>query len=46
VKRRSIYVETSIVSYLAARRSRDLLVSAWQEVTHEFWNETVMSTTC
>lgn len=38
MKRNSIYIETSIVSYLAARRSRDLLVSAWQEVTHEFWN--------
>lgn len=32
-----VYVETSIVSYLAARRSRDLLVVAHQEVTREWW---------
>lgn len=35
--RDSIYIETSIVSYLAARRSRNLVVAAWQEITLEFW---------
>lgn len=33
----SIYIETSIVSYLAARRSRNLVALAWQETTWEFW---------
>jgi hypothetical protein len=33
----SVYVETSIISYLAARPSRDLLVAAHQQVTHEWW---------
>lgn len=33
----SIYVETSIVSYLTARPSRDLVRAAHQEVTCEWW---------
>ncbi len=37
MKRRSIYVETSIVSYLAARKSRNVVAAAWQHVTWEFW---------
>lgn len=32
-----VYVETSVLSYLAARPSRDLLTAAHQEVTHEWW---------
>ena len=32
VKRR-VYIETSIVSYLTAKPSRDLLAAAWQEIT-------------
>lgn len=33
----SIYVETSIVSYLTARPNRDLVRAAHQEVTREWW---------
>jgi predicted nucleic acid-binding protein len=33
----SIYVETSIVGYLTARPSRDLVRAAHQEVTSEWW---------
>jgi predicted nucleic acid-binding protein len=32
-----VYVETSVLSYLAARPSRDLLTAAHQQVTHEWW---------
>lgn len=35
--KRKVYLETSIVSYYTARPSRDLVVAAWQEVTHEIW---------
>ena len=31
------YVETSIVSYLAARPSRDIVLAAHQAVTREWW---------
>jgi len=32
-----VYLETSIVSYLAARPSRDLVTAARQELTREWW---------
>ena len=32
-----VYVETSVASYLTARRSRDLVVAAQQELTIEWW---------
>ena len=34
-----LYVETTIPSYLTARRSRDLRTAAHQEVTEEWWND-------
>lgn len=33
-----IYIETSVVSYLTARSSRDLLIAARQEATKEWWD--------
>lgn len=32
-----IYVETSVISYLTSRPSRDLIVAAHQEITREWW---------
>jgi hypothetical protein len=32
-------VETTIISYLAARPSRDLIVVARQQLTHTWWRE-------
>ena len=31
------YIETSVVSYLAARPSRDIVAAAYQEITREWW---------
>lgn len=36
---KSVYIETSIVSYLAARPSRDVRTAAWQQITVEWWEE-------
>jgi predicted nucleic acid-binding protein len=33
----SVYLETSIISYLAARPSRDLVTAAHQQITHQWW---------
>jgi hypothetical protein len=33
----SVYLETSVISYLAARPSRDLIVAAHQQITVEWW---------
>jgi hypothetical protein len=38
VKQR-LYLETTIVSYLTARPSRDLILAAHQEVTRQWWEE-------
>ena len=35
----SVYVETSIVSYLTGRPSRDLVIAAQQTVTREWWRD-------
>ena len=34
----SVYLETSIVSYLTARQSLSPLLAAWQELTETWWN--------
>jgi len=35
----TVYIETSIVSYLTARPSRDLLVAAHQQLTVTWWDQ-------
>lgn len=35
--KQQVYLETTIVSYLTARPSRDLIVAAHQEVTRQWW---------
>jgi hypothetical protein len=32
-----VYVETSVISYLTSRASRDLIVAAHQEITRNWW---------
>mgnify|MGYP006306481521 CR=1 FL=1 len=34
---KSAYIETSIISYLTARPSRDLRAAAWQQITLQWW---------
>lgn len=34
----AVYVETSVISYLTSRPSRDLLIAARQEATREWWD--------
>ncbi|MEW5830143.1 MAG: type II toxin-antitoxin system VapC family toxin [Chloroflexota bacterium] len=34
-----VYIETSVISYFAARPSRDILIAANQQVTQEWWLE-------
>ena len=33
----SVYLETTIASYLAAQPSRDLIMAAHQQITHDWW---------
>ncbi len=36
---KSVYIETSIASYLMARPSRDLRAAAWQQTTIQWWEQ-------
>jgi hypothetical protein len=33
----TVYIETSVVSYLTAQPSRDLIVAAHQQITNDWW---------
>lgn len=33
-----VYIETSFVGYLTSRPSRDLVVAAHQQITHDWWD--------
>lgn len=35
---KTVYIETSIVSYLTARPSNNLMAAAWQKVTLDWWD--------
>lgn len=34
-----VYLETTVVSYLASRPSRDLRIAAHQQATHDWWRD-------
>ena len=38
-ERSSLYLESTIPSYLAAHPSRDLIVAAHQQITHDWWQQ-------
>ena len=35
----TVYIESTIISYLTARPSRDLIVAAHQQITVEWWED-------
>lgn len=35
--KQTVYIETSVISYLTAKPSRDLIVAAHQQITNEWW---------
>ncbi|MFP4501356.1 MAG: type II toxin-antitoxin system VapC family toxin [Candidatus Hydrogenedentota bacterium] len=35
---KSVYIETSVISYLTARPSNNLMVAAWQQATMDWWD--------
>lgn len=39
--KQSVYIETTVVSYLMSRPSRDLVVAAHQQVTMEWWENSL-----
>ncbi len=39
VMQKTVYIETSIISYLTALPSRDLRAAAWQQITTQWWQQ-------
>lgn len=39
--KKRIYIETSVVSYLTARPSREIMIAGHQEATRDIWPEFV-----
>jgi predicted nucleic acid-binding protein len=37
--KKRVYIETSVVSYLTARPSRNILAAAWRQVTLDWWEK-------
>jgi predicted nucleic acid-binding protein len=37
--KKSVYIETSIPSYLTAKPSRDVRAVAWQQITSQWWDD-------
>jgi len=35
----SVYIETTIISYLTAKPSRDLIIAAHQQITSDWWTD-------
>lgn len=35
----SVYIETSVISYLTGKISRDIIVASHQQITNEWWSE-------
>lgn len=38
MEKKTVYIETFIVSYLTARPTNDLLAAAWQKITSDWWD--------
>jgi hypothetical protein len=36
---KTVYIETSIISYLMSRPSRDVRAAAWQQITSQWWGQ-------
>jgi len=36
--KKTVYIETSVISYLTARPSSNLLAAAWQKATLDWWD--------
>ena len=41
VMKPTVYIETSVISYLTSRPSRDLIIAAHQQITQDWWENSL-----
>jgi len=46
LEKQKVYIETSVISYLTARPSRDIVISAHQQITYEWWHKSKSKFDC
>ena len=46
MKKKTVYIETTVVSYLTARPTGDLVGAAWQKITADWWGRSGGGSTC
>jgi predicted nucleic acid-binding protein len=39
MSKQKIYIETSVISYLTAKPSRDIIIAGHQQITQDWWNK-------
>ncbi|MCX6146884.1 MAG: type II toxin-antitoxin system VapC family toxin [Candidatus Kapabacteria bacterium] len=39
MNKQKVYIETSVISYLTSRPSRDIIVSSHQQITNQWWKK-------
>jgi len=37
--KQTVYIETSVISYLTSNPSRDIVIAGHQQTTYEWWNQ-------
>jgi hypothetical protein len=40
MEKQKVYIETSVISYLTAKPSKDLVVAGRQRITYDWWHKT------
>jgi hypothetical protein len=43
---KTVYIESSVISYLTAKPSRDLIVAAYQQITRDWWHSELYKYQC
>jgi hypothetical protein len=46
IMKKLVYIESSVVSYLTAKSSRDLIVAAYQQITKDWWDTELIKHEC
>ena len=44
--KQKVYIETSVISYLTAKPSRDLIIAGHQQITVQWWNNSRLNFNC